>query len=231
MNDFIIRCENITKKYTDGKIDVAVLKGISINIKRGETVAVTGPSGAGKSTLLHILGLMDKPSSGVIFVDGLNDNITEKRLSNFRNGSIGFAFQFYNLLPEFTALENIMMPAIISANNKQEAKKKAHKLISEVGLTLRAAHLPSELSGGEQQRIAIARALVNSPQIFIADEPTGNLDKATGEKVIELIMQLHSDYNFTLILATHNEEVANKCSRKIKLVDGWIEAVSGSRNL
>jgi len=225
MNDFIIRCENITKKFTDGETDVEVLKGISFDVKKGKTVAVTGPSGAGKSTLLHILGIMDRPTSGLITIDGLRDNATEKTLSKFRNKSIGFAFQFYNLLPEFTALENIMMPVIISGKNKAEAKEKALKLISDVNLTHRAGHLTNELSGGEQQRIAIARALVNSPQILIMDEPTGNLDKATGGKIIDLIMQLQSNYKFTLILATHNDEVAAGCSEKIKLADGRIEAI------
>ena len=219
MND-IIRCENVTKKFTNGETNVVVLKGISIDIKNGETVAVVGQSGAGKSTLLHILGLMDKPSSGVVFVDGVDNEATDRVMSNFRNQSIGFAFQFSNLLPEFTALENVMMPSVISSGNKIDAQRKARKLISEVGLLSRVEHLSSELSGGEQQRIAIARALVNSPQVLIMDEPTGNLDRETGEKIIDLIMQLKADHNFTLLLATHNEDVANRCSRKIKLVDG-----------
>jgi len=222
MNESIIRCENVKKRFSDGKTDVEALKGISLEIKRGETVAVTGPSGAGKSTLLHILGFMDKPTSGTVSVEGLRDTVDEKKLSTFRNKSIGFAFQFYNLLPEFTALENIMMPMMISGETKTKSREEADKLISEVGLSERAEHLSSELSGGEQQRIAIARALVNSPEVLLMDEPTGNLDKATGEKIMDLLMQLKSKHDFTLILATHNEEVANRCSRKIKLVDGRI---------
>ena len=219
-NNYIIRTENITKSYTDDKIKLSVLKGISVDIKTGETVSVVGPSGAGKSTLLHIFGLMDKPTSGVVSIDGLDEDISEKMLAKYRNECIGFVFQFYNLLPEFSAIENIMMPAIIFGESRQNAKKKVQKLISEVELSSRSRHLPSELSGGEQQRIAIARALINSPKIFIADEPTGNLDKQTGENVIDLIMQLQTDYNFTLIAATHNESVAVRFSRTLKLVDG-----------
>ncbi|MEW6557126.1 MAG: ABC transporter ATP-binding protein [Elusimicrobiota bacterium] len=224
MNNYIIRCENIIKKYSNGKIELTVLKGISISIKKNESVVITGPSGAGKSTLLHVLGLMDKPTSGVVFVDGLDCNSSESTLAKFRNESIGFVFQFYNLLPEFTAIENVMFPLLISGEKEHTAKKKAQQLIAEVGLLSRASHLSSELSGGEQQRVAIARALINSPKILIADEPTGNLDRQTGENVINLIMQLQSDYGFTLLIATHNEAVANRCTRIIKLVDGQIEA-------
>lgn len=226
-NNYIIRTENITKSYIADEIKVPVLKGISVNIRNGETVSVMGPSGAGKSTLLHIFGLMDKPTSGVVSVGGLDDRTSEKMLAKYRNESIGFVFQFYNLLPEFSALENIMMPAVILGENMHNAKKKAQKLISEVELSPRARHLPSELSGGEQQRIAVARALVNSPKILIADEPTGNLDKQTGENVIDLIMHLQTDYGFALIAATHNESVASKFSRTLKLIDGRIEAVMG----
>ncbi|MBN1385313.1 MAG: ABC transporter ATP-binding protein [Elusimicrobia bacterium] len=221
-NNYIIRTENITKSYVDDKMEVTVLKGISVGIRNGETVSVVGPSGAGKSTLLHIFGLMDKPSSGVISIDGLDKDMNEKILAKYRNECIGFVFQFYNLLPEFSAIENIMLPAIILGENKQDAKKKAQKLISEVELSSRSRHLPSELSGGEQQRIAIARSLINSPKILIADEPTGNLDKQTSENVINLIMQLQTDYNFTLIVATHNESIAGKFSRNLKLIDGQL---------
>jgi lipoprotein-releasing system ATP-binding protein len=222
MNDFIIRTENITKKYIDNDIDISVLKGISFNIRRGETVSVMGPSGAGKSTLLHILGFMDRPTTGIISVEGLDSSMEEKKIAKYRNESIGFVFQFYNLLPEFNAIENIMMPAIIFSENNKNIKKNVHNLIAEVGLSNRAKHLPSELSGGEQQRIAVARALVNSPKILIADEPTGNLDRQTGKNIIELIMRLQKDYNFTLIIATHNEEIAAKCSRILKLSDGQL---------
>ncbi|MDD5687686.1 MAG: ABC transporter ATP-binding protein [Elusimicrobia bacterium] len=222
MNSFIIRTENIVKNYISDKVEISVLKGVSLNIKKGETVSLVGPSGAGKSTLLHILGLMDRVTSGVIFVDSLDNDTDEKTLTKYRNESIGFVFQFYNLLPEFSAIENIMMPSMIYGEDEQLSKKKAQKLISEVGLSNRARHLPSELSGGEKQRISIARALINSPKILIADEPIGNLDKQTGKNVMDLIMQLQADYNFTLVMATHNDEVANRCSRTLKIIDGQL---------
>jgi len=219
---FAIKTKNITKVYKVGKTNISVLKGITLDIKEGETISVVGPSGAGKSTLLHIIGLMDKPTTGTIYVEGITNTDNEKTLAKFRNESLGFIFQFYNLLPEFTAIENIMMPAMILGESESNIRKKSHDLISEIELAKRAEHLSSELSGGEQQRIAIARALINSPKILIADEPTGNLDRHTGESIINLMLKLQLNYKFTLIVATHNEEIAKKFSKTIKLVDGQI---------
>ncbi|OGS43828.1 MAG: ABC transporter ATP-binding protein [Elusimicrobia bacterium RIFOXYD2_FULL_34_15] len=221
-NEYVIKTENITKDYIIGKTNISVLKGISVDIKNGETISVIGPSGAGKSTFLHIIGLMDRPTTGVVSVTGITDTEDERILAKFRNESIGFVFQFYNLLPEFTAIENVMMPAMISGESIEISRGKAQKLISEIELSKRTEHLSSELSGGEQQRVAIARALINSPKILIADEPTGNLDRHTGENIINLILQLQKNYKFTLIVATHNEEIAKKFSRTIKLIDGLV---------
>ena len=228
METNIIMTDNLVKTYVLDETEITVIKGISMTIKPGEKVAVMGPSGAGKSTLLHILGLMSMPTSGKFFVAGISEWSSENVLSKHRNGIIGFVFQSFNLLPEFSALENVMMPALIAGENRHSAAKKAMGILASVSMDHRASHLPCELSGGEQQRVAIARALINMPKIFIADEPTGNLDKKTGNEVIDLIVKLQSEYGFTLLIATHNEEIALKCERIIKLVDGQIEAVKES---
>ncbi|MEY3688768.1 MAG: ABC transporter ATP-binding protein [Ignavibacteria bacterium] len=226
----IITADSIIKSYSMHALhDTPVLKGITLTIERGEFIAFMGPSGAGKSTLLHILGLLDQPDSGTILYD-LSGNVIsqstmKKTLSaELRNRHIGFIFQFHHLLPEFSALENIMMPALIAGMNMSKAKSKALTLAEQVGMSHRIDHRPSELSGGEQQRIAIARALMNDPEIIIADEPTGNLDSANTIAVLELIKTIRQERSLTLLIATHSMDVARMAERIITLRDGVISS-------
>ncbi len=221
MNNIIIEATKIEKSYKITKNNyLKVLKGVDISVREGEIVAIIGKSGAGKSTLLHILGALDKPDSGKIYIDGIDiANLNDKKLAEFRANDIGFIFQFHHLLPEFTALENVMIPTMI-ANSKM--KNNPEKILNEVGLGDRLNHKPSELSGGEAQRVAIARALVNSPKIVLADEPTGNLDTENENAVIDLIFSLRNKYNYTFIIVTHNNDFSNKCDRIIKISDGLI---------
>ncbi len=215
--------ENLKKNYQMGEIQVTALKGISFQVEQGECVALTGASGSGKSTLLHILGTLDSPTSGHILVDGKNPfqgNDTE--MSQFRNRHIGFVFQHNNLLPEFTALENVMMPALIANKNEKEAKKDAETMLERVSLSHRKNHFPSQLSGGEQQRVAIARALINQPVLILADEPSGNLDSKNAEKIHELFKQINKNFNTTILIVTHNTTFANSLPRQIHLKDGQI---------
>jgi lipoprotein-releasing system ATP-binding protein len=206
------------KKSYQNKLEV--LKGINLKIYKGEIAAIVGKSGAGKSTLLHILGALDTPDSGKLVFDG-KDILTnnDKDLANFRNREIGFVFQFHHLLPEFTVSENIQIPAMINGNIKKDY---LHELLNLVGITDRADHKPSEISGGEAQRAAIARALINSPNLILADEPTGNLDTENAESVIDLIFKLRKQLNTTFIIVTHNSEFAQRCDRIIRINDGVI---------
>jgi len=207
-----------------------VLKGISINIKAGETIAVIGPSGAGKSTLLHILGGLDRPDDGEVYYG--NENIfsfSDERLARFRNREIGFVFQFHHLLPEFTALENVLIPGLINNQSFSKSEQRAKELLDMVGLSGRISHFPSELSGGEQQRVAVARALLNSPKILFADEPSGNLDRSGGEQLHNLLWRLNDEIGITLFIVTHNLELAEKADRIIRLIDGKI-ANSNDKN-
>jgi len=219
--DIIIEIENLKKSYPlSGTKKLDVLRGINLNIFKEEICAITGKSGAGKSTLLHILGTLDKPDSGKVLFEG--ENIFEKRekqLAEFRSSKIGFIFQFHHLLPEFTALENVMIATMIKG---KENSKKALEILKEVGLEERAEHKPSELSGGEAQRVAIARALVNSPGLILADEPTGNLDSENADSIIRLIFELRNKFKQTFVIVTHNEEFASRCDRIIKMTDGKI---------
>ncbi len=205
-----------------GKVDV--LKGIDLSVAAGETIALVGASGAGKSTLLHILGTLDRPTSGKVLFNGEEVfRRNDAALALFRNRAIGFVFQFHHLLPEFTALENAMMPALISGMKKGEAEAIAGDLLRDVGLSHRLTHRPGELSGGEQQRVAIARALVLSPQLLLADEPTGNLDMKTSDEVHELLAEIHRDRGVTLMIVTHNERLAARMGKTIRMVDGRTE--------
>jgi len=219
----MIRVENLSKTFLKDGLKIEVLKGLNLQITAGESLAVVGVSGSGKSTLIHILGTLDHPTSGTVFFDGI-DVFTwpEQRLSAFRNQKIGFVFQFHNLLPEFSALENVMMPALIRRNPKAEARRKAEAILGEVGLGDRMTHKPGELSGGEQQRVAIARALILEPEILLADEPTGNLDTETGKKIEEILITLNKTKRITLIVVTHNESLACRMSQQIGLRDGRI---------
>ncbi len=227
MSDPLLIAQNLRKRYTLGRRDVEVLRGVSLEISAGEFVALRGASGAGKSTLLHLIGGLDTPDSGKIIVSGQNlARISSNALSRFRTEKIGFIFQAYHLLPEFDALENVSIPGRIGRHNSAAVRSRAQKLLERVGLGARLDHRPYELSGGEQQRVAIARALINQPSVIIADEPTGNLDSHTGQEILALLQEIRSELNTTLLIATHDLSVANSAPRVIRLVDGQIESLS-----
>jgi len=218
----MIKANNIHKFYGD----LEVLKGVDLHIKKGEVVAIVGPSGAGKTTLLQILGTLDKPSDDAntsITIDTKNTlNLSDKELSNFRNQHIGFIFQFHQLLPEFTALENVCIPAFIGGKSKNKTEKEAKRLLTFLGLEDRINHKPNELSGGEQQRVAVARALINNPSVIFADEPSGNLDSDSSKHLHELFFQLRDELGQTFVIVTHNQELANMADRKLEMKDGKI---------
>ncbi len=215
------QAQGIEKSYIDGTNRVDVLKGIDLTMKRGEMIAIVGASGVGKSTLLHILGTLDRPSSGLLFHGG--ENVFEKNdieLSIFRNQTIGFVFQSHHLLPEFTALENVMMPGLISGADKIEIQAEVFDILSRVGLSDRTSHKVGELSGGEQQRVALARSLIMKPHLLLADEPTGNLDHKTGRNMFALLQGMCSSFSLTTVMATHNLELAKKMDRCLTMEDG-----------
>lgn len=215
----MIKAEGIYKSY--GQLNV--LKGIDLEIEKGQIVSIVGASGAGKSTLLHIMGTLDKADKGRVLINNIEVNLlNDKKLSEFRNKHIGFVFQFHHLLPEFTALENICIPAFIAKIKKKEAVEKAYEILDFLGLRDRAEHKPGELSGGEQQRIAVARALINRPDVIFADEPSGNLDSANAKELHKLFFDLRQQFNQTFVVVTHNEELANMADRKISMKDGNI---------
>lgn len=217
----MIACSNIMKQYEGLK----VLKGVSLEINKGELVCIVGPSGAGKSTLLHILGTLDKPDEGELLFNGksLND-LKDKQLSEIRNLKMGFVFQFHHLLPEFTAIENVCIPGFIAQKKEKDVRERAKYLLTLMGLADRLTHKPSELSGGEQQRISVARALINEPEIIFADEPTGNLDTANSKELHQLFFDLRQQFNQTFVIVTHNNELADLADRKLVMKDGLIVA-------
>ncbi len=215
----MIKAENICKSYNN----LQILKGINLHIDKGEIVAIVGASGAGKTTLLQILGTLDKASSGKLLINNQELNtLSDNKISAFRNKNIGFIFQFHQLLPEFTAFENVMIPAWIAKSNEKESKQKATELFEYLGIKDRMTHKPSELSGGEQQRVAVARAIINNPAVLLADEPSGNLDSESAASLHDLFFDLRSKFNQTIVIVTHNHELANRCDRKLQMKDGLI---------
>jgi lipoprotein-releasing system ATP-binding protein len=223
MSTPVISIRNVTKNYLNGPQIVEVLKGVSLDIGTAEIIAIMGPSGVGKSTLLHVIGALDLPTSGEVIIDGKNvHTLKNDKLAKFRNASIGFVFQFHHLLPEFSAYENVIIPSMMHSDLNSEKEDYAKFLLNEVGLSHRLDHKPNELSGGEQQRVAVARALVNKPAVLLADEPTGNLDKQNSEALYALLLDLNKKLNQTLIIVTHNEHLTEQATRVIELDDGKI---------
>ena len=227
-NQTLLNARDIGKTYFIGKRSLEVLRGVNLTVGRGDFVAVRGASGAGKSTLLHLLGGLDAPTEGVIWFDGENlALLSGLELSRFRNRKVGFVFQAYHLLPELSALENVCLPARMARLDAARAEARGRELLRRVGLSERLEHRPSELSGGEQQRVAIARSLVNEPDLVLADEPTGNLDSRTGEEIVELLCALRAEKQTTLMIATHDARVAGRAPRVIEIVDGEVRVEAG----
>ena len=221
MTDVLVSLANVCKSFQKGAQNIDVLRGVDLQIYHGESVAIVGQSGSGKSTFLQLLGFLDRPSSGEISFLGLQQSkLGAATLDRLRNKSIGFIFQFHHLLPDHTALENVMMPLLVSGETAKEARVHAEKLLKRVGLGARFMHRPGELSGGEQQRVAVARALVSSPKLILADEPTGNLDPQTSDTIMDLLLSLTSEMGGALVMVTHNLNLARKCDRFLRLENG-----------
>lgn len=220
----IVRARGLAKTYGSGARAVRVFEGLDLDVREGEMVAIVGPSGAGKSSLLHILGGLDRPTAGTVEVGKFDiTKTTDVDLARFRNTKIGFIFQFHHLLPEFTALENTMMPLLISGARRRESLSRAVSVLERVGLSGRLDHRPGELSGGEAQRVALARALVNDPRLLLADEPTGNLDQRTGDSIVRVVKSIHEAGGLTSVIVTHNERLAGSCDRVLHLEDGRLQ--------
>ncbi|HEU6448948.1 MAG TPA: ABC transporter ATP-binding protein [Verrucomicrobiae bacterium] len=223
MSEPLLSARGLKKVYTIGKRSLEVLRGVDLDVARGDFLALRGASGAGKSTLLHLIGGLDSPNAGEIIFDGRDlVKFSERELTHFRNRRVGFVFQAYHLLPELTALENVCLPARIGRNSAPQINRRGRELLERVGLKERMEHKPFELSGGEQQRVAVARALVGEPELLLADEPTGNLDSHTGTEIIELLKNLRTEKRTTLVIATHDAKIAAHAQRVVELADGQI---------
>ncbi len=225
MSNLILHCQDLVKVYQDAAEQVEVLKGVQLDVQKGESIAVVGSSGSGKSTLLHILGTLDKPTSGQVLICSQDvAKLDRKQQAAFRNKHLGFIYQFHHLLMEFTALENVAMPLLIAGVDAKTAQQKAKEMLDKVGLSHRASHKPAKLSGGERQRVAIARAVVAEPDLVLADEPTGNLDKVNAQRIYELLMALQNDLGTSFIVVTHDLELASKLTRTVVLDEGVLQA-------
>ncbi len=224
----ILQCQHINKSYNEAKHDLKILNDLSLDVYQGEHLAIVGSSGSGKSTLLHIMGALDKPNTGKVLFEGQDIHaFGESQQALFRNQNLGFVYQFHHLLADFNALENIAMPLLIAKMDINEAKQRAHDLLSKVGLAHREAHRPSQLSGGERQRVAIARALINQPKLVLADEPTGNLDQSNARAIFDLIEELKQSFSTSFVFVTHDLDLASRMDRQLKLVNGQFTGQAG----